>query len=233
LNDLTRAFVLHTRSYRETSLLVDVFTENHGRLSVVARGARGRKKNTVLQPFAELLIGIMGSSELKTLKQYEPFGEVNRLTGDMLFYGMYINELLTRVLGRFDPMISLYKAYSHLLQKFSCLDTGGEVLLRQFEFHLLSDLGYGLVFDYELSTGDSVLDEKSYYFDPQNGFVHSSGIASGKNDFSGGDLLAIGRGDYSKDSTKSAAKLIARQALTPLLGGKPLNSRELFKTRRK
>jgi DNA repair protein RecO (recombination protein O) len=211
---------------------VDVFTEKYGRLSVVARGVRGRKKNTILQPFAELLIGVMGSSELKTLKQYEPIGDANRLTGEVLYYGMYINELLTRVLGRFDPMISLYKAYSRLLQKFSCSDTGDEVLLRRFEFHLLSDLGYGLVFDYELSSGDSVTDEKSYYFDPQNGFASSAGNDVEKNTFSGADLLAIGRGDYAKDSTKSAAKLIARQALTPLLGGKPLNSRELFTVRR-
>jgi DNA repair protein RecO (recombination protein O) len=228
LKELTPAFVLHTRSYRETSLIVDFFTLEYGRLSAVARGARGPRKKVQIQPFSPLLISLAGTRELKTLKSYEISDSPVYLLGDNLLIGLYVNELLVRLLGRFDPMVQLFDSYKSLVMQLSKKHEFAEELLRCFEFNLLTDLGYGIVFDYEISTGTAISAERSYRYNLEDGFLPMKDEARLNQRFQGKDLLAIGLGDFSLPSTRIAAKKIVRSALEPLLGGRPLNSRELF-----
>jgi DNA repair protein RecO (recombination protein O) len=228
LKELTPAYILHTRSYRETSLIVDFFTLEYGRLSAVARGARGSKKKVTLQPFMPILIALAGTRELKTLTSYEIDQAPIHLLGDNLLIGMYVNELLVRLLGRFDPMTHLFESYKSLIIQLSSKQALAEGLLRLFEFNLLADLGYGIVFDYEIVSGIAILTEKSYKYSLEDGFSPIAGETYSNQGFQGKDLLAIGQGDFSLPSARKAAKKIVRSALKPLLGDKPLNSRELF-----
>jgi DNA repair protein RecO (recombination protein O) len=228
LKELTPAFVLHTHSYRETSLIVDFFTLEQGRLSAVARGARGPKKKVALQPFTPLLISLAGARELKTLTSYEFDQGSIHLSGDNLLMGMYVNELLVRLLGRFDPMVQLFDSYKGLVNLLAKKQKIAEEVLRRFELNLLADLGYGIVFDYEVSTGTAISAEKSYRYNLEDGFLPVPHETRSDNGFQGKDLLAIGLGDFSRPSTRMTAKKIVRSALRPLLGDRPLNSRELF-----
>jgi DNA repair protein RecO (recombination protein O) len=228
LKELTPAFILHTRSYRETSLIVDFFTLEHGRLSAVARGARGSKKKGTLQPFMPFMISLAGAGELKTLRSYEiDQGQIN-LSGHNLLIGLYVNELLVRLLGRFDPMTRLFDSYRELVLRLSKQQALAEGFLRCFEFNLLAELGYGIVFDYEIATGRAISEEGYYRYSLEEGFLPVSSKLEPDQVFLGRDLLAIGRIDFSLPSTTMTAKKIVRLALQPLLGSKPLNSRELF-----
>ncbi len=219
---------MHARSYRESSLIADFFTLEYGRLSAVARGVRGQKKKAILQPFSLFLISCAGSGELKTLKSYELPGTPTSLVGDNLFIGLYVNELLVRLLGRFDPMRSLFNSYENLLGQLSKQGKIAEQVLRRFELKLLADLGYGIVFDYEVSTGTVILSDNLYKYSLEGGFEPAQNAVDANMLFRGTDLLAIAADDFSRSSAKVAAKKIVRTALKPLLGGKPLNSRELF-----
>src|SRR3990167_3982988 len=98
------AYVLHRRSYRETSFLVELFTLDHGRVTVAAKGARKAKSSTqgLLQPFTPLMVSWSGKGELMTLVQADAHGEVRGLKGDALFAGFYLNELLTALLQKWD-----------------------------------------------------------------------------------------------------------------------------------
>jgi len=207
---------------------VDFFTLEYGRLSAVARGARGSKKNPTLQPFMPFVISLAGARELKTLKSCEVDQGPIYLLGDNLLIGMYVNELLVRLLGRFDPMTQLFDSYKTLVIQLSKRQELSEELLRCFEFNLLAALGYGIVFDYEILTGNAISEEKSYTYSLEEGLLPIPGEEMSSDRYAGKDLLAIGRSDFSMPSARLTAKKIVRSALKPLLGGRPLNSRELF-----
>ena len=227
-SELTPAYILHRRSYLENSFIVDFFTLKFGRLSAVARGARGSKKKAALQLFSPFLISFAGAGELKTLKNYEIKSPAINLAGENLLIGMYINELLVRLMGHYDPMPSLYAAYEEVINNLSRADVEVETLLRHFEFGLLEDLGYGLVFDYELASGKAVVAENFYSFNADGGFLNVPDSRDSSALFSGRDLLAIALRDFTAPATRLAAKKIVRSALQPLLGGRALNSKALF-----
>lgn len=227
---LQPAFVLHSRAYRDTSLLVDLLTRDHGRLTVVARGQRQsrQKSRRPLQAFTPLLVSWQGKSELKTLTATEFDGTAVFLSGNYLFSGLYANEILTRLLPQGDPNEEIFQAYRALLAQLADGEEL-EVVLRHFEFRLLDEMGYGLDFSGEANTGESLADDKLYTWLNGLGFIelgrNTDQAAAG---FWGRDLSAIAQGDYSAMETRRTAKRLARTALAPHLGDKPLKSRELF-----
>lgn len=145
--DLQRGFVLHRRPYSETSLLVDLFTEETGRLTVIAKGARAKRSawKSVLQPFTPLLLRWAGKGALKTLTKAEPAAITLPLQQTALYSGFYVNELITRVI---EPETANLQLFQHYLQCLTGLATQPQVepTLRLFEFHLLKILGYGIDF---------------------------------------------------------------------------------------
>jgi len=227
------AFILHTRPYRETSALVDFFSRHYGRFRAVARGARGAKKNShVLTPYTPLLITWSGKSDLKTLKTVESSGSPLLLQGDRLYCGFYLNELLLRLLAEHDPHAGLFDGYLNTLMNLADNGAPLESNLRAFEFTLLEDIGYGIVLDVDAETGDSVVPNGWYWFDPAVGFSlkpNFQGRVSSAHWFKGVELLSIHAGQFHQANIASAAKRLVRLAFLPHIGNAPLKSRALFK----
>lgn len=225
------AFVLHSRPYRETSLLVDVFTRHYGRFRAVARGARGTKKRTTtLIPYTPILINWSGKSDLKTLGHSEQSGLPLLLKGDSLYCGFYVNELLLRLLAENDPHEKLFDGYLDVLTQL-VQSKPVEPSLRAFEFNLLENIGYGLVLDTDAKSGEPIRVGQQYWFEPTLGFIRkqTTNLSSEAiNWFQGDEILAIDAGDNLSRATATAAKRLMRLALQPHLGGKPLLSRALF-----
>ncbi|MCV6589583.1 MAG: DNA repair protein RecO [Marinobacterium sp.] len=219
------AYVLHTRPYRDTSLLVEFFTLQSGRCSAVARGARkpGARLRATLQPFVPLQIGWRGRQELKTLAVAENAGAMRFLAGSALICGLYVNELLERTLIAGESQPKLFVYYQYVLDALvKAEDIEGA--LRAFEYQLLETMGYGL----DLS---AVCKGGHYRYQPGQGVV-PLGRAPQKPDscyFSANQLLAIAEENYACDDTRRAAKRLMRMALEPLLGDRPLRSRDLFR----
>lgn len=229
---LQPAFILHSRPWRDTSALLDVFTAEHGRIGVIARGARRPPRRgsnaALLQSFTPLLLSFTGRSELKTLTGAESAGCAWRLSGERLFSALYINELLVRLLHRNDPHPGLFAAYSHAVEALAG-DLVLDAVLRRFELALLDELGYSFDFATEGRGGQPVEAGARYYFDPGCGLVLWQGGQGEPPLFSGEDLLAIARGEY-EGSARLPARRLLREVLAVHLGGAPLRSRELFRS---
>lgn len=226
---LQPAFILHHRTYRETSLLLDLFTESHGRISLLARGVRTHrsKLRSLLQPFVPLFISWQGKSELMLLNSAENNGTPFQLRGDCLLSGFYLNELLVRVLQKQDPHPPLYTIYHNTLLE---LQTGQlqQQTLRLFEKKLLEELGYGLQLQRDFSTGEELVAEQSYLFYPEQGFKRSAPGAGNKMQFKGKSLLALAAEQLNDEECIRDAKRLMRIAFTSLLGLQFLHSRKLF-----
>lgn len=229
-NQLEPAYLLHARPYRNTSILANFFTQNHGRVDAVVRGARGQnsKIRGLLQPFTPIVINWYGHGELVTIKTVESNRYLAQLTSDSMLCGIYVNELLSRLIRGRDAHGELYQAYEELLLQLST-NISHESVLRLFEKKLLETLGYGLQLEYELDTGSQVVDELWYQYIYDRGPVKiTQADINHEKAFLGKNLLAIAKDDFSSKDVLRDAKRLMRYALRELLGEKPLNSREFF-----
>jgi len=228
---LQPCYVLHGRPYRDSSLLLEVFTADYGRLSLVARGARrssrGGSAAALLQPFRPLLLSFSGRSELKTLTGSEAAGAPLGLRGERLFSGLYLNELVVRLLHRHDPHPALFAMYGATL---AGLDAGGAIdgLLRRFELTLLEELGYRLELAADGASGAPVSAAGWYRYDPGCGLVELAvAEAPPEGAYAGNELLAMADGDFD-GAVRYAARRLLREVIGDHLGGVPLRSRDLF-----
>ena len=226
--ELQPAYVLHTRPYRDTSMLVDLLTPQFGRITAVARGVRSRKtpKRNILNPFTQLLISFQGKSGLKLLTHFETESVHFSLAGNYLYSGFYLNELLMRLLPELDPHEEIFQSYKRRIQKLNNQQEL-EPILRAFELHLLTNLGYAIHFGADAKSGSNIVEGNFYCLDVQRGFYLADANTQG-NFFSGAHLLAIDCQDFTQAEVRLTAKRITRILLKPLLGSKPLMSRELF-----
>jgi DNA repair protein RecO (recombination protein O) len=227
--ELQPAYILHTRPYRDTSMLVDFFTPEFGRITAVARGVRSRKtpKRNLLNPFTRLLISFQGKTDLKLLTHFEAEGTHFTLTARHLFSGFYLNELMVRLLPELDSHPDIYTLYDQSLQALNA-QHDLEPILRYFEFQLLNELGYGIHFEADAKSGVELSDSCNYCLDSGLGFYQAEIDVPVNFKFPGQHLLAIAARDFSQPDVKQTAKRISRILLKPLLGSKPLMSRELF-----
>ena len=222
--NVDRGYVLHSRPYRESSALVDVFTQRHGHVAAIARGVRGAGKRVrTVQPFVTLALTWDGAGELRNLRTWESERAL-WLVGDALTSGMYLNELLMRLLPREDPHSVLFDAYHDALPQL--LPGALEPVLRRFERLLLDELGYGVSFTHTYEDGAPIMTSTRYRLVDHQGFVPTEAGA-----FSGEELLAIDAHDFSTLPTRRAAKRIFRELLAWHLGPRPLLSRAMFKAR--
>lgn len=230
---LQSAFVLHRRPYRDTSLLLEVFVQDHGRLGLAARGAaapRSRLKG-LLQPFAPLLLSWSGAGELATLTAAEEAGCPISLPPHRVLAGLYINELLLRLLPRLDPHPGLFVAYQRLLAELAAAP-GEEPPLRRFEKRLLDELGYGLTLDGEAVSGAPIVAEEQYCYVLDRGPLAADQVQTGVP-ISGRSLLALRDGIFSEPAVLKEVKRLTRAALAEQLRGRALKTRELYRVRRK
>jgi len=221
------AYALHSRAYRETSAIIDLLTLAHGRLSVVARGARrGGRRNAMVQPFGRVLIGCSGRSALLTLTSCEPVSH-RWLTGHALYAGMYLNEILLRLLRDDDPHPRLFEGYECALDALAS-QADPEPALRRFERLLLKETGYELTFSIAADGAQVVSVAGAYRYIEDVGFQPVGEAVDERQIFSGATLLAIDAEDFAAAHVRRAAKQIIRRALAPHLGDRPLHSRALY-----
>jgi DNA repair protein RecO (recombination protein O) len=228
--ELHPAFVIHQRPYRETSLVLEVFSSRQGRVGVVAKGAQRPRSpwRGALQPFQCLLIAWSGRGELGTLTHAEQTGSTLPLSGGRILSGFYVNELLTRLLTRGDPHPHLYEVYADVLTALAG-STADEPVLRIFEKRLLAEIGYGLVLDRDNDGGAGIEDGRDYYYQVDKGpwRVAPADVATVK--ISGGALMALARELLTGREHLRETKALMRFVLGAYLGGRPLASRELFR----
>ena len=245
-SSLQASYILHTRPYRNTSKLLEIFSREQGRRVLVARGAR--KANSRLQgqllPFVPLLLSWQGGGEVQTLTAAEAGNQLGPLAGRKLLTAFYLNELLLRLLAKGDPHPALYDAYAQTLLSLS--GTAGfshteqpydkeEASLRMFECFLLQELGYGLVLDHDVSSGEVLQADQLYCYQPEHGprtFTPEQGCENGLP-VHGCTLLALQHGNLyaanRNDLILREAKALMRMNLARHLGAKPLKSRELYR----
>lgn len=216
-NSLQLAWVLHRRPYQDTGLLLELFTSQYGRVGAIARGGR---KIQLLQPFQPLLVELVGQGDLLRLQQYEVASSPVSLVKQQLYCGVYLNELLMRLLYRHDQQPALLAAYADALQALSGSSDTLDIILRRFELCLLAELGYAVDFTHD-STGQPIIATARYSWLGEKGWC----IAA--EGWLGSHLLALVTECWTPE-TRRAARDIMRIILAPHLGHKPLRSRELF-----
>lgn len=228
--ELQHGYILHARPFRDTSLIIDCLTRDWGRLSLLARGWRAGKsrQKPALQPFTPMLLSWQGKSDLKTLIHAETAGAHFPLQGLGLYAALYLNELLVRLLPVQDAHVVLTAVYEEALAALLPVTTvlAAEPVLRRFELNLLAHLGYGFDFSAD-AQGQPIRPDWLYHFVPEHGFSpalpHGRGLA-----LPGAHLLAMAAQDWSERAVQRSAKALLRAVLQPLLGARPLLSRELF-----
>ena len=223
------AYVLHTFAYRETSVIVEAFTAEHGRIAMVARGAKRPRSELrgLLQGFQPLLISWFGQQELKTLIKAEWRGGLPLVSGSALVCGFYLNELLLKLLPREDPHPQLFANYEIAL---SDLAAGGEQApaLRRFELMLLAELGYALPLVREADTGGPIDPAARYHYAFDHGPRRSPpGPGARLPIVHGATLLALADGRYADTATAAEAKRLMREVLDHYLEQRGVESRRV------
>ena len=227
--ELVDSFVLHSRPFKESSLILDLFTLDYGRCSVLARGVRGSKKNNkraLLQPFQPLSLSWVGRSDLKTLKQMEASKPSFALVGIPSLSGLYMNELIMKLLIQWDPHPDIFDVYQSSLMRLSTKESPSAVL-REFELGLIEELGYGIDWLHDIH-GDAIEAGLDYGFMPEQGFVLLSQAPQGSLKAEGRHIQAIGNRNWQQSGSLALARKMCRTIIDPLIGFKDLNSRKLL-----
>lgn len=219
------AYVLHTHPWKETSLIVEAFTAEHGRIGLVARGARRAHSamKTRLLGFQPMVLSWFGRGGLKTLHAAEWQGGALRLAGRALICGFYVNELILKLLPPDDPHASLYRRYEQTLYALAAA-ADPQPVLRRFELDLLCELGYAQTLD-RTAEGVAVQADERY------GYTFGQGVVrAGRGDVacSGKALLDMTAGDYSDPRTLAESKQLMRALINHYLGDRILHTRQLL-----
>lgn len=228
-------FILHTYPFKETSVVAEVFTRSHGRVALIARGARrpASALRGLMQPFTPLLLSWFGKSELKTLHAAEWQGGLMAPQGRALMCGFYLNELLLRLLARGDAHDVLFDRYIATLDQLAgeARNTDYERILRRFEKNLLSEIGYGATFDVDVDSGTAVDANARYVFQPERGARRALDDAGGQPGcmVSGQTLIDLATDRFERPATLTEAKSLMRALINHTLDGKPLYTRQLLR----
>lgn len=226
--DHQMAYVLMSQPWKESSLIVEVLTQYHGRFSLIARSARRPKSalRGMLMPFAPLDISWFGKNDLRTLHGAEWCHGIVQLTDIFLWSGFYVNELVLRLTARDDPLPEFFDIYDKTIR---ALASRSElpVILRHFELSLLQWFGYSLTLDQD-SNGEPVVPERFYLCNPKSlpTVVHSFSPQDLVSD--GSVLLAISKRDFSADKTGRFAKRLTKKWIESLLPHGKLLVREIL-----
>lgn len=227
--ELHPAYILHQRPYRESSVLLEVFSVVHGRVGLVARGARGKgaRWRGLLEAFRPLLLAWSGRGELGNLTAAEPDGSAARLQQRTLLSGFYLNELLLRLLHRHDPHPELFAAYREALGSLAAGEAE-EPALRIFEKRLLESLGYALVLGHAADEPQPIEADADYYYQPERGACRRAPAGQAALRVRGRTLQALAAERLIEPEILREAKQLMRFVLAAHLGGQPLASRALF-----
>jgi DNA repair protein RecO (recombination protein O) len=241
---MDRGFVLHSYPYRETSLILQAWTEKHGRLALVAKGARRPKSASriVLVPFQPLTLDWFGRGELRTLKTAEPTVPATPLAGEALMSAFYMNELLLKLTTRDDPHEKLFEAYDAGITNLRALSRSNaapraadiEPVLRAFELKLLQELGYALELAREAGSQVPIAAEREYFYVVERGAVAAAAAAGGETPANavrlrGLTLIDLERGRFEDPTTVAQSKQLMRLLISHALDGQELATRSLVR----
>lgn len=221
-----RAWLLHSTPYRESSLVVDLFTREHGRIAAVAKGAKRPRSalRAVLLQFQPLQVVYSGRGELRTLTGAEWVGGLAAPQGDALLCAFYLNELLMRLLAREDPHAPLFDAYGEAIARLG-EGTALDETLRRFEWQLLREIGYAP--DLERDAASHPIEAVRHYrWSPGGGFTACE--ADDESAVSGATLHDIATGRFASTAGRQQAKYLTRAILSHHLDGAPLNTRQIL-----
>jgi DNA repair protein RecO (recombination protein O) len=225
------AFVLHAYAYRETSLIVEALTAGHGRVALVARGAKRPRSELrgVLQAFQPLTLSWAGAGELKTLIRAEWRGGLPLVSGAALLCGFYLNELLLKLLPREDAHPQLFRDYEDTLGRLASVADQATVL-RRFELRLLAELGYALPLTHDADTGAPVDPEARYYYAFERG-PRLTAAEPGRRypQVRGATLLALAGLDFTAPDAAAEAKRLMREVLDHYLERRAVFSRRVVR----
>jgi DNA repair protein RecO (recombination protein O) len=237
-----RGYVLHTYPYKETSLILQAWTEKHGRLGLVAKGARRPKSasRSLLLPFQPLVLDWFGRSDLKTLKTAEAAAPATPLAGQSLLSAFYLNELLLKLTTREDPHEGLFAAYDEAIgclralsrEKHAAMGAAIEPVLRRFELRLLQELGYAVELSREAVTHAPIVAEREYLYVVERGPVPAPPEGEKRVDavrLRGRTLLDLERGQLEDATTVAQAKQLMRLLITHSLNGQELATRAMVR----
>lgn len=221
-------FVLHSYSYRETSLIVELFSRDYGRVPLIAKGAKRphSKLRGVLQTFQPLALSWSGRGEMRTLIDAEWVGGLLPVEKSALLCGFYLNELLVKLLARDDPHPGLFDHYVATLNQLAH-DEPAPIVLRKFERALLKETGVAGDFTHCTVTGQVVQPDRFYVVDPERG-PRPAYAADVSPKVSGKTLLDMESEDYSDPATQTQSKFLMRFLLAHHLGGASLNTRQIL-----
>lgn len=221
-------FVLHSYPYKETSLIVDVFSRDHGRIALVAKGAKRphSKLRGVLQTFQPLSVGWSGKAEVRTLTAAEWVGGLLPLEKSALLCGFYLNELLVKLLARDDPHPALFDHYVSALNQLAH-DEPAAIVLRKFERALLKETGVSGSWQICTATRNPLIADINYVIDPERG-PRPARASDTWPQVSGKTLLDMECEDYSHATTQMQSKFLMRFLLAHHLNGAPLNTRQIL-----
>ncbi len=223
------AYVLHQRAYRETSAIVEVITREYGRVGVVARGIRSSAKNrSALTPFQRYWLQWKEQGELQRLEKWETDGVAHRLQGTTLVSGLYVNELLLKLIERHDPHALLYDAYQDTVGALATGTMRPGIALRWFEMALLSAIGYGPDFSHERDGETPLSPDACYGFEPDEGAYRCAPDSPGLQ-IKGTTLLALASGQLTDASQLREAKALMRMLIQYRLQDRTIVSRTLFR----
>ncbi len=229
-DNLVPAFLLHSRAFRDTSLIVDLLTPGHGRVSLIAKGVRGGKHSRamLLQPFKALHVGWVGRGELPVLTTVEEArSDFNsaRLQGQALACGYYLNELAWRLLPANEPAAELFACYLPTLLALN--ETSRDVALRHYEITLLRQIGYAPVLEHDIDTGAAIEPGKRYCYRIPDGPV-----SAGEHDpaqISGAALCAMAELSFGNETLLREMRDLMRRLIHHHLDGRELESRKMFR----
>lgn len=227
------AFVLHSRPYRETSLVVEAITRDYGRMALVAKGVRRPRSamRGVLMGFQPLEMTWSGKGEVVTLHNAEWQGGQPLLQGRALLCGYYLNELLINLLPREDAHEQLFEHYSATLQALSSSETHDAAFfsaaLRRFEKRLLGELGYGLMLVHD-TAGQAIGPENRYLYEMESGPRVIADSSASAGTISGQTLLDMDAESFDNPVTLVESKQLMRSLMAFYLNGRQLHSRRLF-----
>ena len=221
-------FVLHSYPYKETSLIVDVFSRDHGRIALVAKGAKRPHSQLrgVLQTFQPLSVGWSGKAEVRTLTAAEWVGGLLPLEKSALLCGFYLNELLVKLLARDDPHPALFDHYVSALNQLAH-DEPAAIVLRKFERALLKETGVASDWRVCTASGKAIALEQIYVLDPERG-PRPARPSDVWPRVSGKTLLDMENEDYTDAQTQTQSKFLMRFLLAHHLNGAPLNTRQIL-----
>ncbi|TRW49602.1 DNA repair protein RecO [Aliidiomarina halalkaliphila] len=224
---MQRAFVLHRWPWQEHGLLLDVLTEQDGRVRVVSKYARSRKSTlrATLQSFNLMTLDIIGRGEVKTLRRAE-LEQSFPLQGERVYSGLYMNELVQRLVREQLEVAGLFDAYHQALTLLH-QDVDEALLLRRFEWQLLQSLELLDSFSHEARAGEPIQPDAVYTYVAGTGFLEIPEVAVDRLCMRGDDILAMAQFDIGTPQRYRLFRQVMRAALEPHLGNKPLQSRAL------